>query len=88
MPTITWEGITLSYTHTADAFSSPFDHIEVKTSEQLPITETGYRSLFIHPDELNLWESVEAFILEWLDDAAKLPAWQEYRNQSRQLSLF
>jgi hypothetical protein len=88
MSTIVWEGITLSYAHTATAFGGPFDHIEVKAAEPLPITETGYRSHFMLPEELELWDSVEAFILEWLNDAAKLPTWQEYRSQSRQLSLF
>ena len=57
-------------------------------SERLPVTETGYRSHFIHPDELALWDRPEAFVLEWLNDAACHPDWQDYRQQSRQLTLF
>ena len=50
--------------------------------------ETGYRSHFISPAELALWDSPEAFVIDWLNEFAKQPSWQAHRQQSRQLSLF
>ena len=88
MFTIVWEGIEIAFTHYVKRFGGPFDHLELRAKEPLPVTETGYRSHFIHPKELALWDSPEAFVLEWLDTSAKHPSWQAYRQQSRQLSLF
>ena len=91
MPTLIWEGISIALSHHKQRFGGPFDHLEVKADERLPITETGYRSHFIHPEELALWASPEAFVLDWLNDAARRPDWQQYRQellQPQQLSLF
>lgn len=88
MLTLVWEGIEFTLSHTVQAFGGPFDHIELHAKERLPVTETGYRSHFISPQELALWETPTAFVIDWLNDAAKDPSWQEYRQQSRQLSLF
>lgn len=52
-----WEGIEIDLSHHIQRFSGPFDHLELRAQERLPVTETGYRSHFIHPDELALWES-------------------------------
>ena len=89
MSTLSWEGITIDLSYTQPIYCGPhFHHIELKASEPLPVTETGYRSHFIAPAELALWDSPEAFVIDWLNHAAQLPAWREYRDQSRQLSLF
>ena len=88
MSTLTWEGISITLSHHTQRFGGPFDHLELHAKERLPVTETGYRSHFIHPKELALWDSPEAFVLDWLNDAARHPDWQAYRQQSRQLSLF
>jgi len=88
MLTLYWEGIEVTLSHTEPAYSAPWHHLEVKATERLPITETGYKSHFIHPKELAFWESPEAFLLDWLNETAKDPSWRVYRQQSRQLSLF
>jgi hypothetical protein len=88
MTILIWEGIEIVLSHHTRRYGGTFDHIELRASERLPVTETGYRSRFIHQDELALWDSPEAFVLEWLNDAARHPDWQEYRQQSRQLTLF
>ena len=88
MSTLLWEGIEITLSHHQPGYSEPWHHLEVRAGERLPITETGYKSHFIHPKELTLWASPEAFVLDWLNDAAKHPDWQAYRQQSRQLSLF
>ena len=88
MSSQTWEGIPFDLSYTQPAYCAPFHHIEIRAAERLPVTETGYRSHFIAPAELALWDSPEAFVLDWLNHWAKQPSWREYRQQSRQLSLF
>lgn len=88
MSTLIWEGIAIALTHHTQRFGGPFDHLELHAEERLPVTDTGYRSLFIHPDDLALWASPEAFVIEWLNGAAKEPRWRDYRQNARQLSLF
>ena len=88
MSALIWEGISITLSHHKQRFGGPFDHLELHAKERLPVTTTGYRSHFIHPDELALRDSPEAFVLAWLNDAARHPDWQEYRQKSRQLSLF
>ena len=85
MPThIQWEGIQIAISHSPLQFGGPFDHIEVKADVPLPITETGYRSRFIHPQELALFESPTDFVLQWLDELAT----KEWLEANKQLTLF
>lgn len=64
MSTLNWEGISIAVSHTPQDFCGPFDHIEIKCGQVLPITETGYRSHFLSPEELEQFDSPEAFVLE------------------------
>ncbi len=68
---IQWEDIAVTISIAQNWLNSGFHHVEVKAQQSLPITNTGYRSHFMAPAELNQWETVEAFVREWLDDAAK-----------------
>ncbi len=54
----------------------------------LPITETGYRSHFTSPDVVAAAGGHVAFVLDWLDEAAKSPQWRARESVARQLSLF
>lgn len=92
-----WRNIELEIRHcrnwlpTAEA---PFvtQHIEIRSAEKrlLPITETGYRSHFLNgADALAEFEhDPVAFVLWWLDEAAKDPSWQQREFEDRQGSLF
>ena len=64
------------------------DHIELRAGERLPVTETGYRSRFLHPDELALFDGPEGFVRQWLDERATDKVWLAYKEESRQLSFF
>jgi hypothetical protein len=88
MSILVWGGIEITLSYTQPAYSSPFHHIELRAPQRLPVTETGYRSHFLHPQELALWETPEAFVTDWLNHWANEPSWQAYVQQSRQLSLF
>jgi hypothetical protein len=67
-------------------------HIEIRNEgkRMLPITETGYRSHFMNGAEALAafnYDPVE-FVLYWLDEAAKDPAWKRREEADRQGSLF
>ena len=66
------------------------DHIEVISAERvpLPITETGYKSLFIPPERIAEFGSATDYVLAWLDHAAEAESWKGREAEARQLSLF
>ena len=83
-----WEGVAIAVVHTPQAFSGPFDHIELRAEEILPVTETGYRSHFIHPEQLALFGDIPTFVTDWLNEWAKDPKWHERKFQSQQMEPF
>lgn len=86
-----WRGITLEITHCPMwSRAAEIDHIEVVSEHRqvLPITETGYRSLFIKPEYIEAYGSAQAYVLGWLDEEAKSPEWTRKEADSKQLSLF
>lgn len=90
--TIDWQGITLSVTYDPAAFGGATSHLEVRSiapeRARLPITETGYRSHFLPPGCIEQQGGPIAYLLAWLDAAAKQREWRDYQEQSRQGSLF
>ena len=63
-------------------------HVQVFCDEPLPITETGYKSNIMAIAELDGYESVEAFVLAWLDHEAEKPEWIKLEQESKQMTLF
>ncbi len=67
-------------------------HLEIKTINPdrapLPFTETGYRSHFIHPVEIEHEGGPEAYARAWLDYAAQSPEWIAKQEAAKQMSLF
>ena len=86
--TLVWEGIAMTVTHTPRMFAD-IDHIEIRVADRqpLPITQTGYRSHWVRPDQLEAYGSASAFIRAWLDTEAQSKAWQDHLARSRQLTL-
>jgi len=92
-----WRNIELEIRHcrnwlpTAEALFVT-QHLEIRSGEKrlLPITETGYRSHFLNgADALAEFDhDAVAFVLWWLDEAAKAPFWQQCEFEDRQGSLF
>jgi hypothetical protein len=88
---ITWRGIALNVRHCPDwSRSCGIAHIEVISLERLPlpITETGYKSHFIHHDQRAEIGTPVEFVIAWLDHDAESTAWKKAEFESRQLSLF
>ena len=69
----TWRGVIVEVRHEPDWLSTGFDHIEIEAIPRtpLPITETGYRSRFIDPGDLDDYDDAVAFARFWLEAAAK-----------------
>jgi len=67
-------------------------HIELRTVEPakapLPVTETGYRSHFVHAELVAEYQSPVAFVQAWLDHAATENNWKQTEVAARQFSLF
>tara|TARA_R110002073_G_scaffold9448_10_gene48126 strand:+ start:8398 stop:8706 length:309 start_codon:yes stop_codon:yes gene_type:complete len=54
----------------------------------LPMTETGYCSVFMPDHYLKGYGSAGDYVRQWLDSASQTRKWQDSLNQARQLSLF
>lgn len=87
--TIVWEGIEIEITYAAASILAR-SHLELrsKNKERIPVTETGYRSEFLHQGEVEDGGGPEAYTLAWLNHMAKSAEWKAYRQSSQQLSLF
>ena len=68
--------------------SGPMSHIELHCDEPLPVTETGYKSIFLAKGILKDDGEVFSFVLSLLDEAAESNAWQQHMADRRQLKLF
>ena len=93
---IMWQGIEISITYKPNPYNlsreSIIAHFEIKVlspkGAQIPITETGYRSHYLHPDCVEEFDSPIAYVRAWLDYEAKKPQWQTYLASMHQISLF
>ena len=86
-----WQGIPLSVSYCPDwtrAMGRPLAHLTVKAAVPLPVSETGFKSLFIAPGTVDDHGGPVAFVLAWLDHAAALPEWNAQQEQAKQLTLF
>ncbi|MDF1864413.1 MAG: hypothetical protein P1U70_06245 [Saprospiraceae bacterium] len=65
-------------------------HLEIRSvnREKLPMTETGYRSVFEKAANIEEYGSPVDFVKAWLEQSAQSKEWKDYMIQSQQLSLF
>jgi hypothetical protein len=91
-----WDGIEIEIRWNPDylAFEGRPDmaHLEIESIRParapLPMTETGYRSHFIQPDEVERFGGPEAYVEAWITELAGTAAWHQTDAASRQLALF
>ena len=79
MSVITWNGIQITITHTRPTRREPRHHLEIRANEPLPINVNGYRSFYVERENAALWPTPEEFVMDWLDSAAVLPRWIEFK---------
>lgn len=90
---IIWERIpiTISYKprySEIDFKQMVVSHIQVKADEPLPITETGYRSIFFFQVQAEIMPCVKEHIIEMLNEKAATKEWKLYKKTKDQLLLF
>ena len=80
-----WQGIefTLAF-HPIYFKAASMAHIEIYCDEPLPITETGYKSIFISASDVPDVKIAAALVRNEMDSIAQRIGWQK----ERQLSLF
>lgn len=86
---ITWEGIALQVRWCPN-WCNIIAHLEIQSDNDvpLPITETGYRSHFIHAEHIEAEGGPVAYALAWLEHEGSKSGRQSQRDALRQLSLF
>lgn len=85
---LVWTERTIAVSYQSNWLSLDHWHIELRCTEPLPVTTTGYRSRFVPHDAFADDAEIVDFVMSWLDDAAKSKDWQAYLADSRQLKLF
>lgn len=91
---LTWRGIPVRIHYHPDAFGSGrsyhVSHLEIECprSQQLPITDTGYKSHYTLAGTIESAGGPVVYVNAWLDAAARSASWRTYELVSRQGSLF
>ena len=85
---LVWAERSISVSYQSNWLNLDHWHIELRCTEPLPVTATGYRSRFFPHDAFADEADIVAFVTDWLDDAAKSKEWQTYLDESRQFKLF
>jgi len=91
-----WRTIDIIVVYTPDFHATvgdPFHHchLEVMSERprvQLPISETGYRSVFLPGDTIENAGGPVQYATRWLDHAANASRWKAAERDMRQGSLF
>ena len=82
---LTWQGITFTLAFAPDYLAGVgMAHLEIRSKEPLPVTETGYKSIFVPKADIADIRIAAALILQTLDMTAKRTGWK----RQQQLSLF
>lgn len=84
-----WRGIQINATYKSRDIMG-FAHLELRVPDKrkIPVTDTGYRSHFHPPGQVEAAGGVEAFVTQWLDLEASTAKWKATEQKDRQLDLF
>ncbi|WP_420860331.1 hypothetical protein [Algirhabdus cladophorae] len=85
---VNWQGRMIEVSYDPDWLGGTAQHIELRCSRPLPVTQTGYRSRFLTTKRVMRAGQLEVFIKAWLDDAADDKNWREREERDRQGELF
>ena len=96
---IVWRGLQVrvgfnpEYSKTfKDLYGYPLGHLEVMVispeRSPLPISETGYKSSFLSPEDVLAEGGPANYVQAWLDHAAQSPTWKEKEEAAKQMVLF
>ena len=71
-----------------DAFGQELVHVTIKAKEPLPITKTGFKSIFLPLNHISDSGGLIQMIKDELDRAGQSHEWKAYQIEKRQLTLF
>jgi hypothetical protein len=88
-----WQGYVIEVRHSHDWCAQiGLDHLDITCVSPeraaLPITETGYKSSFLHESRIICAGGAVAYVEAWLNEESQSPEWRAREAESRQLSLF
>ena len=93
---IVWKGITIEVSYDANWLNMKgphrSSHIELRVIDPpkapIPVTETGYRSLFLPCETIENYGGPEKYVRDWIEGSSHSLEWRERKEESKQLSLF
>lgn len=92
-----WRNVAITIEHNDNysisynqVYGTALTHTNINRDDglELPITDTGYRSLFLDSSVLDNYEDILDYIRQWLDHEAKSKAWLAKEADQIQLKLF
>lgn len=92
-----WNGITIEISFIPcwtnaylEVYGYSLTHTEIRSEnkQRLPITETGYYSLFLPAPIIEEQGGPVAYVTAWLDEKSQSVEWKCYCEEQRQGSLF
>ena len=85
--TVVWDKRVVEVSVLGNWLGGDHWHIELRSKEVLPLTSTGYRSIFVPMAALADHAAIQTQVMTWLDEAAEDAAWLRNLEASRQYSL-
>ncbi|MEJ8563295.1 hypothetical protein QTO30_20130 [Yoonia sp. GPGPB17] len=85
---IIWHGRIVEVSYDPNWLDGMAQHLELRSTRPLPVTQTGYRSRFLQTETVLEEDQIEVFVKAWLDDAADNNDWQKREERDRQGELF
>lgn len=96
---ITWQGIEIeigyipSYCEAYKKYQGvDLSHVDVRSIKPrnvpIPITETGYRSMWIRTPQLAKHGGVIEYVTSYIEEEAKSKKWKDLQEKARQFELF
>ena len=72
-----------------EVYGHPLARLEIRQPERkpLPFTETGYRSHFTTPEDIEAAGGPVEYVRAWLDTVAQSPEWKARQEAARQYAL-
>lgn len=74
---IRWQNIDIQITHKPRCYQI-VSHIEVRSNEVLPITNTGYRSIFLPPEVIEQAGGPISVVMQMLEEDATSQQWKQH----------
>lgn len=84
---IKWDNIPITINYIKNYWKSCLvSHLEIKCNEPLPITNTGYRSIWLFDND-PAHRDIKTFVITGLNEAQNKKSWLAYKEEKKQKAL-